>query len=134
MKPPESKMIMLIDDSHIDNYINKKIIRDHQITDNILILTTAFEALKYFKANQEEENIPSLILLDINLPALSGYDFLKKFGELAPFVRNKSKIVVVTSSDKEEDMHQMKNHPLVKDYFVKPLDNEALNTIKAILE
>ncbi|MFL5728151.1 MAG: response regulator [Cytophagaceae bacterium] len=134
MKPAESKMIMLIDDSDIDNYINRKIIRDHEITDNILILTTAFEALKYFKSNPGEEKIPNLILLDINLPALSGYDFLKKFGELAPFVRNKSKIVIVTSSDRQEDMDRMKSHPLVKDYFVKPLTSEALNTIKAILE
>jgi response regulator of citrate/malate metabolism len=134
MKEETDKMIMLIDDNEIDNYINRKFIEDKNITKNILVKTTIADAIKYFDPEMDDGRIPELILLDINLPALNGYDFLQRFYDLNLSHKKKSCIIILSSSDSDDDIMAMKSHPLVSDYFIKPLTPQALNIIENILK
>jgi len=134
MKAGPGKIIMLIDDNEIDNYINKKFIEDKNIASEILVKTTVWDAINYFESGLNNEKLPVLILLDINLPALNGYDFLNRFYDLNLAGKKKSRIAILSSSDRDEDIMEIKNHPLVAHYFIKPLSPEALDTIKTLLE
>jgi CheY-like chemotaxis protein len=134
MKAGSDKVIMLIDDNEIDNYINKKFIEDKQIAREILVKTTVWDAIKYFESEKDNNKLPELILLDMNLPALNGYDFLNRFYDLNLVGKKKSRIAILSSSDGDEDIMRVKNHPLVVNYFIKPLSPEALDTIKTLLD
>jgi CheY-like chemotaxis protein len=134
MQAKDSKTVMLLDDSEIDNYINKKFIEDRGISNNVLVMGTAEKALKYLRDHQTNlQEIPDLIVLDINLPAITGFGFLKEFRKLPDPVKQKCKIVVLSSSDKDEDITHMEIDPLVIRYFIKPLSEEALRQIKELL-
>lgn len=118
----------------IDNYINKKFIEDRGISDNVLVMGTAEKALRYLRDRLTNlEEIPDIIVLDINLPAITGYGFLKEFRKFPDMVKQKCKIVVLSSSDKDEDITHMEIDPLVLRYFVKPLSDEAMRQIKELL-
>jgi response regulator of citrate/malate metabolism len=82
----------------------------------------------------DNEKLPGLILLDINLPALNGNDFLNRFYDLNLAGKKKSRIAILSSSDRDEDIMKMKSHPLITHYFIKPLSPEALDTIKTLLD
>ncbi|HXA01940.1 MAG TPA: response regulator [Cytophagaceae bacterium] len=123
-------MVMLVDDSGIDNFVNKTMIKQN-LTDNIVIKDTVKDALNYLRMESDKiQNIPDLIFLDINLPALSGFDFLKEYENLSESIKNKSKIIVLSSSDKPEDIEQMMSNKYVKDYLIKPMSPEAIENIK----
>jgi CheY-like chemotaxis protein len=127
------KLIMLIDDNQIDNFIHKTFLQSREIADNFVVIGTAFEAIGYLSNQKDISKIPDLILLDINLPAVSGHDFLKEFEEFPAAIKNKTRIIVLSSSDKEEDMIRMNNNPFVKKFLLKPLTEESLKSIKACL-
>jgi CheY-like chemotaxis protein len=123
-------MVMLVDDSGIDNFVNKTMIKQN-LTDHIVIKDTVKDALNYLRMESDKiQNIPDLIFLDINLPALSGFDFLKEYENLSESIKNKSKIIVLSSSDKPEDIEQMMSNKYVKDYLIKPMSPEAIENIK----
>jgi response regulator of citrate/malate metabolism len=122
--------VMLVDDNGIDNFVNKTMIRQN-FTDNIVIKNTVKEALDYMEKERDKiQNIPDLIFLDINLPALSGFDFLKEYENFSASVKNKSKIIILSSSDEPENIGQMMDNKYVKDYLIKPLSQEAIKKIK----
>lgn len=128
---------MLLDDSEIDNFVHRKFIEERGLAvgEDIIVMGTADKALKYLRDEKTgEKKIPDLILLDINLPAISGYGFLKEFRNLPEPVIKKCKIVVLSSSDKEEDITLMGMDTLVKKYFIKPLSDEAMDQLKHLLE
>ena len=123
-------IVMLVDDNGIDNFINKTMI-EQSFTNNIVIKNTVKDALNYLKQETDKlQNIPDLIFLDINLPALSGFDFLKEYESFPDSIKSKSKIIVLSCSDKPEDIEQMMNNQHVKDYLVKPMSPEALEKIR----
>ena len=65
-------LVMLIDDSDIDLFLNKKFLSTSGIANNIISFPSAQEALDYFAANAEDpEKIPSLILLDVQIPEIN---------------------------------------------------------------
>lgn len=73
------KSVILIDNNDIDNFINQKILENIGVAD-ILVFTKTSDALNYLK---QTENIPQLILVDIYLPFMDGFEFLDKLKELA---------------------------------------------------
>ena len=123
-------MVMLIDDNSIDNFVNKTVIKQN-LTDNIVIKGTVKEALNYLRKECDKiQNIPDLIFLDINLPALSGFDFLKEYENFSDSIKNKSKIIVLSCSDKPEDIEEMMSNKYVNEYLIKPLSVEKVKRIK----
>ncbi|MAX81981.1 MAG: response regulator [Crocinitomicaceae bacterium] len=120
----------LVDDDDVYLFITKKILK--MISPDITIreFTDGEEALDFFKENAFDDNIiPDVILLDLNMPYLDGWGFLNEMNKLHPDLARKTKIYIVTSSDNEEDLSSAENFKELAGYFVKPIERERLQEL-----
>jgi len=121
---------LLIDDSEIDVLVNRRLIELTHFSENIIIAHSAEEAL-YFLKNEckSAAQAPDWIFLDMYLPLMSGYDFIDEFESLPPFIRDKSKIVVLTVFQKQERLQKALEKSFVYSQLEKPLTQEALKNL-----
>ena len=117
--------IMLVDDNHIDLFIHTEFIKIMGIAHTVTEYAYATEAIKYLEAN-DIEKWPQLILLDIHMPIMNGFEFLDKFSTLKTALKEKCKIVIVSSSLNTEDIRKGKNNPLVLELMEKPINTDKL--------
>jgi DNA-binding NarL/FixJ family response regulator len=113
--------IWLIDDDEIQNFINEKVIQR--------VIPSAVIA-KYLSAQSAIDDLrtdkikPSIILLDINMPIMSGWDFMKLLEKDKLYTHNDKNIsVYILSSSKDpSDIEKMGDYPTLKGFFHKPLN------------
>jgi CheY-like chemotaxis protein len=118
------KKVLLVDDDALTNMLNKKIIQVSIKDMPIEIFTTAEDALKFLQAH-DEEGEDYLIILDINFPEMSGWEFLNKYADY----KHKSKVVMLSSSIDNEDRDRARSYDFVIDYITKPLSIEFVEGI-----
>lgn len=121
---------LLIDDDEIITMIHPAIIRRVDKDCHIDISKHSFEALEFLnKQVAEGNNPPDFIFLDINMPMISGFQFLDKLSDqLIDFLQN-SQVVMLSSSVDPRDIEKAKHYPIVKDFVSKPLSIEYISNI-----
>jgi CheY-like chemotaxis protein len=127
MKMTGPKHILLVDDDPINNLITKRKLIKAQPDITLNIVESASEALAYLK--NPDKNRPQLILLDINMPDVDGWQFLQEFNQMNMSI----KIIIYTSSIDEYDYEKSKDYSQIQDYIVKPLDEDKVNRILATI-
>ena len=124
------ELVMLIDDNSTDNFINERVIQMSGFSRQIITVDRGRSALDYLENNKEDlSKIPELILLDLNMPVVNGFAFLDEFKKLSERVKAKSRIVILTSSDKIEDIDAIKELPIIMAYMSKPLSEKSLQNL-----
>ncbi len=124
------KLVLLVDDNEIDNFINEKVISSTAFAENILVMNSADEALSYLRENSAvTDKIPEIIFLDLNMPVKDGFGFLEDFEKLADAVKSKSRVIVLSSSISPEDINKASTNPYVQRYINKPLSEKYLEAI-----
>lgn len=120
----------MVDDDPISCFINQKIIELSEITDQIAIVHNGREALEYISKNlaDSEDSKSNLILLDLNMPVMNGFEFLEKFQSWEPELQENIEVVVLTSSYSESDIEKVKAFG-IKTYLSKPLTIEGLQSL-----
>jgi len=122
---------MLVDDNDTDNFISKRIIEITRFATRVEVKGSGKAALDYLRENQDTpENLPSLIFLDINMPIVDGFVFLYEFEKFSEVVRNKCKVIILSSSDNKRDIDKIVNNNHVIKFITKPLTEVALDEIK----
>lgn len=121
------KTICVIDDDEIYQRIIKKIISRAEVFTDALFFKSAKVALDKFL--KRDTPLPSVILLDINMPVMDGWQFLKTLENFTPTLYEESKIFIVTSSIAYSDKEKMKDFPEVSGFLSKPLRTEKLREI-----
>lgn len=116
--------VMVIDDDQIDQMMYARIIRRSGVVESILQFSLATDALEYLRRPDCEEI--DLIVLDINMPMMNGFEFLeaatKEFG--GSFT--KAVVIMLTTSINPEDIARAKSFGVVKDFVSKPLTVETV--------
>lgn len=119
---------MLIDDNKIDLFIYSELIKQINIAHTVSQYSFATEALKFLKENDTAE-WPDLILLDIHMPIMNGFDFLDSYVILPESCRQKCNIIVVSSSLDTGDKLKATEHSEVIQLLEKPLDTDRLKSL-----
>jgi two-component system response regulator len=114
--------IMLVEDNLEDAVVTKRVLKHNKLDKGLVIATNGKEALAALQ-NKTKADLPQLILLDINLPDISGIDLLtciKKDDNLSNIP-----VVILTGSNEDQDIQ--KSYDLgASSYLVKPISNDAL--------
>jgi CheY-like chemotaxis protein len=124
-------LVMLVDDNETDNFISKRIIEITKFAKRVEVKNSGKSALDYLKENQSSaEDLPNIIFLDINMPIVDGFVFLYEFEKFSEVVRNKCKVIILSSSDNKRDIDKIVNNNHVIKFITKPLTEVALDEIK----
>jgi len=120
------KSVVLVDDNQFNNYINKNLIKDLGITNEIKIVHDGLEALKLVQEYSSSDSYPDLILLDIVMPTLNGIEFMSVYNTIN-FSKNSSKprIIALTSTDDTSQIDEIRRLG-VDDVIKKPLTQEKI--------
>jgi CheY-like chemotaxis protein len=128
------KSILLVDDDNITNYINVHLLKKLDIADEIFISTNGVEGLKCLEKYCLKNNSSQvLIILDINMPVMDGFEFLKKIQSINLSNKDQITIAILSTSTNSKDIKEMEALG-IKHYFNKPLTQKTifnlLNTIR----
>ena len=123
------KKILLVDDDPIANFLNKSVVEECANCE-VEMAENGQEALDIIKSCITSEDCPDLILLDLNMPIMDGYEFLSAMDKVS--VRRKIKIVVLSSSSSKSDM-ALAEKKKVQGYLTKPLTEDKFQKILNIL-
>jgi CheY-like chemotaxis protein len=126
-------LIMCIDDDPITLMLSKKVINKALFSKEIITAQNGEEALEFFKSLKDTTtkeaipNQPQLILLDLNMPVMGGWEFLDHFStpEYSDF--NDINVIILSSTIDPEDINKSKNYPIVTDFLPKPITISMLN-------
>jgi len=126
------KLACIIDDDSIYVNLVKKIIETKKLCDNLLIFNDGKDGIEYFEAllqNFSKENIPEIILLDINMPIMDGWEFIERFTKIKNKFNSQITLYVVSSSINITDVDKAKSLSSVENYLIKPVNIDALEAV-----
>jgi len=127
---PVYDLVMVIDDTPEDLYITNRVILKNNFASTVLQFSMAQEALKYLQDNQSAiDKIPQIIFLDIHMPVMNGFEFLKAYDRLPDLIKQHNKVYVVSSTFDEGDIINVRKDKNAKDFFEKPLTREAMEKV-----
>ncbi len=120
----------VIDDDEIYTYAVKRIIENSQIAAKTLFFPNGELALLFLTEYlYKTESLPDLILLDINMPVLDGWQFMDEFVHLSPRINKKIIVYIVSSSIDEADFKKARSYEQISDYIVKPVTADKLKKV-----
>jgi CheY-like chemotaxis protein len=121
---------MLIDDSESDLLFTRIILQRSAVPYEVLAFESAQEALRALKAG----TVPvDLILLDINMPGMNGFEFLEAYQALRGDQQADAVVVMLTSSPDAADRQRALAFSCVKGYVTKPIDRASADSLVELL-
>jgi len=127
--------VLLIDDDMATNFISKMLIKKIGITDHIETVLNGQQALDYLTNSGKYERSdgiypqPMLILLDINMPVMDGWEFAEAFSKLDKSQKGEIIIVMLTSSLNPDDREKASSLTAISGFQNKALTMEGLTSI-----
>ncbi|WP_018410842.1 response regulator [Methyloversatilis thermotolerans] len=126
MTPP-LRAIALIDDNDADNFFHGMLLERSGITGRVDVFESAERALAWFVASPDHDI--DLILLDINMPRMDGFEFLDAFHLLPADSIRGTRIYMLSSSPMDADRNRAMAYARVDGFIVKPLDEAAIRAL-----
>jgi CheY-like chemotaxis protein len=116
---------ILIDDSSLDLFFHGKIISINGLASSVTPFNSAEEALQFLIDNSETIH-DSILLLDLQMPGMNGFEFIDKFHLLPESLKSKIRIYMLSSTIDTRDVEKAKSSPYIIDLLAKPLDVHLL--------
>jgi CheY-like chemotaxis protein len=133
MVKPKEKSILLVDDDQTSIFICRKVLQTFGLFNEIHSASNGVEALNFYdQCVRDSRMLPEIILLDINMPVMNGFQFISAFSQSEVYKTNKISIIIVSSSNYFEDIQRAKelgiNHYIHKPVTIDKL-KEVLNAV-----
>ncbi|WP_294960345.1 response regulator [uncultured Flavobacterium sp.] len=115
---------IIIEDNLIDQFVTKKLLKKGLDINPVCIANNGKEGINWILKNQLQN--PLIILLDIQMPIMNGFEFLEEFDRLPENVKEKIEIFVLSSTLDSDEIQKVKENKYVSDFWNKPFRLETL--------
>ena len=123
--------VMIVDDNPIDHMITRYVLQNNYQVEEMSVMESALEALIYLEDNKDNlQELPSAIILDLDMPNLNGIGFLEQFSKYSEELKKSCKIIVLTASDILKDVETMKSFANVSELINKPLSKNGFLSLE----
>lgn len=126
MEPYRYKLCLLIDDNFIDNFVTRKILETSNFAEKIIVIQSATEAISQLQAKTVE---PDVIFLDIRMPLMDGFQFLKEYDTLNLGDAKTPKIFMLSSSLDPVDFRLSTQNKYITQFLHKPITKKVLEDL-----
>ena len=128
-------ILCFIDDDEVYHYTVTRSLKSLGLTKKVLVFSDGEQAMWFLVDNiANNENLPDVIFLDLNMPVMDGWQFLNEYVKLKPRIGKVITIYVVTSSSDPADLERAKIISEISDYIIKPVKPEMIRGILENLE
>jgi len=129
-------LVALIDDDELVNFIATKVIESTHLVKKIKSFSNGQQAIDFLKTHLDRPDlIPEIILLDLNMPVMDGFQFLEEYIKLEPKLGKTIAVYVISSSISQIDSDRIKQISEVSDFIFKPITKEKFeNIVRALKE
>jgi CheY-like chemotaxis protein len=123
--PARVDNIWIVDDDQVITYITEHMLLN---ADSSLKISSFLSAKMALEKLRIDGVAPDILLLDINMPGITGWEFLDQLSALGL----KANVYMYSSSIDPDDVKEARNYPMVKDFISKPLDARTIRQVLAI--
>lgn len=113
--------ILIIDDNIIDQIVTKQLLKKTLGITEISTANNGKEGILWFDNHAKELDNTLIILLDIKMPEMDGFEFLSEYEKLPEELKKETQIFMLSSTLDPNDIKQAKNNKYVKNLLSKPL-------------
>ncbi|MBS1567193.1 MAG: response regulator [Bacteroidetes bacterium] len=125
--------ILLVDDDEPTNFLNRLTLEDAGCAERVQVAPGGQAALDYLvSADGGKTPLPNLIFLDINMPAMDGWEFLSRYQELQKAQQAEVVVVMLTTSLNPEDEIRARGIPAISGFRCKPLTRDMLDSLMRV--
>lgn len=124
-------IVLIVDDDTIFQFLTRKVLESTGYADTIAVCSNGQEAINLLEKNlNNKEDTPDAIFLDINMPVMNGWEFLKSFEQkIKPTISKSIPVYIISSSKDEADILHSKEFDSVSDYLIKPIFQDQFSKI-----
>lgn len=117
------KSIFLVDDDPLFVFLTRMIISSTGTTSEISEFRDGQMAIDFLNNNADSpELLPDIIFLDLSMPVMDGWEFLKEYVLLQPRLKKRVTLYIVSSSISPHEVERAKTFRVVSDFLIKPLE------------
>jgi len=131
MKKSLVSKVCIIDDDKLYVNLITMMIKKNSFADELMVFENGQEALKYFQRALKDSNevLPEVILLDLNMPIMNGWEFLSEIQPYADQMLERGvRLNVVSSTINPAEVNRAENHDVVHKFITKPISKNAIAT------
>lgn len=122
--------LCIVDDDEAFKFLTSMIIEESNRVEKIMTFSNGRETIEFLESvKNQPEKLPEIILLDLNMPIMDGWEFLDKYICMKPRIGKKITIYIVSSSINPKDIQRAKLIGEVSDFIIKPVTEEKFHEL-----
>ena len=123
------KNLFILDDDIITTYMMGEILKDISFVEKFHIENNGWQALEYLQNIPSENAFPDVLLIDLKMPEMDGFEFIEHYEQYFHTIHPASTIAVITSSISENDRKLALSYKSVSKFLLKPFNEQVLEDI-----
>jgi len=123
------RKFIIVDDDDFNNVLGSLAIKEAMGENDTVTFTVPEEGLDFIRNEYINSLEPAILFLDINMPTLTGWEFLEQFETCCPEIKSRLHIYIVSSSVDQRDKEKAEAHKHVKGFILKPLEEETIRSV-----